>query len=208
MKPFLSQRVTTQETESIPPFPGSRTVESRSGAVAVVNRSVSTPRSSNRTCGFPASGFRTKVISCFRPREVGCGSRQPHQPQRPVKVFVRITASAGTSDFMFPTQPLTQPMSAMSVHCAIDFAHRSKAKVIAPASKQRIEFFYLLGRFAAQCPALCLLANSLDNPGIFFVLGCVPIYSRRSWSSSIAQSGIPGSRRTPRALYTDGSSQC
>ena len=130
-----------------------------------MRRSVSTPRSSNRTCGFPASGFRTKVISCFRPREVGCGSRQPHQSQRPVKVFVRITASSGTSDFMFPTQPLTQPITAMSVHCAIDFAHRSKAKVIAPTPKQRIEFFYLLGRFAAQCPALRLLANSLDNPG-------------------------------------------
>ena len=132
----------------------------------LVSRSVSTPRSSNRTCGFPASGFRTKVISCFRPREVGCGCRQPYQPQRPVKVFVRIAASSGTLDFMFPTQPpLTQPITAMSVHCAIDFAHRSKAKVIAPASKQRIEFFYLLGRFAAQCPALRLLANSLDNPG-------------------------------------------
>ena len=98
----------------------------------LVSRSVSTPRSSNRTCGFPASGFRTKVISCCRPREVGCGCRQPYQPQRPVKVFVRITASSGTSDFMFPTQPLTQPMSAVSVHCAISFAHRSKAKVIAP----------------------------------------------------------------------------
>ena len=115
-----------------------------------MRRSVSTPRSSNRTCGFPASGFRTKVMSCFRPREVGCGSRQLHQSQRSVKVFVRITASSGTSDFMFPTQPLTQPITAMSVHCAIDFAHRSKAKVIAPTPKQRIEFFYLLGRFAAQ----------------------------------------------------------
>ena len=174
-----------------------------------MRRSVSTPRSSNRTCGFPASGFRTKVMSCFRPREVGCGSRQLHQSQRSVKIFVRITASSGTSDFMFPTQPLTQPITAMSVHCAIDFAHRSKAKVIAPTPKQRIEFFYLLGRFAAQCPALRLLANSLDNPGksssCWVAYRYIPV---RAWSSSIAQSGIPGSRRTPRALYTDGSSQC
>jgi hypothetical protein len=28
-------------------------------------RSVSTPRSSNRTCGFPASGFRTRVLYAF-----------------------------------------------------------------------------------------------------------------------------------------------
>ena len=168
----------------------------------LVSRSVSTPRSSNRTCGFPASGFRTKVISCFRPREVGCGSRQLHQSQRSVKVFVRITASSGTSDFMFPTQPLTQPITAMSVHCAIDFAHRPKAKVIAPASKQRIEFCYFLGRLAAQCPALRLLANSLNNPGNLLRAGVAYRYIPvRSWSSSTAQSDIPGSRRTPRALY-------
>ncbi len=30
---------------------------------------VSSPRSSNRTCGFPASGFRTR--SCLRPRKAG-----------------------------------------------------------------------------------------------------------------------------------------
>jgi len=41
------------------------TVESRKGAVALrrwANGSVSLPRSSNRTCGFPASGFPTGFI--------------------------------------------------------------------------------------------------------------------------------------------------
>ena len=81
---------------------------------------------------FPASGFRTKVMSCFRPREVGCGSRQLHQSQRSVKVFVRITASSGTSDFMFPTQPLTQPITAMSVHCAIRLCSQVQGKSNCP----------------------------------------------------------------------------
>src|SRR3954454_1068914 len=41
--------------------PNAATVESRTGAVAwaMRQRSVSRPRSSNRTCGFPASGFPT-----------------------------------------------------------------------------------------------------------------------------------------------------
>jgi transposase-like protein len=54
-----------------PPWAGARrgvgiTVESRKGAVAVrrlANGSVSLPRSSNRTCGFPASGFPTGFIA-------------------------------------------------------------------------------------------------------------------------------------------------
>src|SRR5512132_4202583 len=38
-------------------------VESRKGAVAAFGGSVSPPRSSNRTCGFPASGFPTGFIA-------------------------------------------------------------------------------------------------------------------------------------------------
>src|SRR5271155_5144040 len=46
------------------------TVESRKGAVSL-ERSVSPPRSSNRTCGFPASGFPTGFMA---------GSRQDALP--------------------------------------------------------------------------------------------------------------------------------
>jgi len=41
------------------------TVESRKGAVSLP-RPVSPPRSSNRTCGFPASGFPTGFIASIR----------------------------------------------------------------------------------------------------------------------------------------------
>ena len=41
------------------------TVESRRSAVSLV-RPVSPPRSSNRTCGSPASGFPTGFIACIR----------------------------------------------------------------------------------------------------------------------------------------------
>src|SRR3954452_6065545 len=56
------------------PTPGGHTlavcrlVESRNGAVAARfrNSPVSVPRSSNRTCGFPASGFWTDFVTCTR----------------------------------------------------------------------------------------------------------------------------------------------
>ena len=38
---------------------------------------VSSPRSSNRTCGFPASGFRTR--SCLRPRKARSQSLKPSE---------------------------------------------------------------------------------------------------------------------------------
>jgi hypothetical protein len=45
-------------------------------------RPVSQPRSSNRTCGFPASGFPTDFIADSR-TGVTCPALQPEQPQFP-----------------------------------------------------------------------------------------------------------------------------
>src|SRR4051812_21175548 len=68
-----------------PSVPVAKVVESRTGAVAwaMRQRSVSRPRSSNRTCGFPASGFPTG----FSPRHTagrqdergGAEARQAHR---------------------------------------------------------------------------------------------------------------------------------
>ena len=46
----------------------------RSGPQSGSRGHVSSPRSSNRTCGFPASGFRTR--SCLRARKAHCFPRQ------------------------------------------------------------------------------------------------------------------------------------
>ena len=46
----------------------------RSGPQSGSHGHVSSPRSSNRTCGFPASGFRTR--SCLRARRAQCVPRQ------------------------------------------------------------------------------------------------------------------------------------
>ncbi len=61
---------------------------SSDGASRAQPCSVSTSRSSNRTCGFPASGFRTRW-SRVRSRKVACPRLELHQPQRLVQVLVR-----------------------------------------------------------------------------------------------------------------------
>jgi hypothetical protein len=50
--------------------------------------SVSTPRSSNRTCGFPASGSRTRC-SCVRTRALTRTAYEFAQPAGAVQVWVR-----------------------------------------------------------------------------------------------------------------------
>jgi hypothetical protein len=57
------------------------------GASITVPCSVSTSRSSNRTCGFPASGFRTRTHA-FRPRNVAVAQSQLDKPQFFMQVFV------------------------------------------------------------------------------------------------------------------------
>src|ERR1700751_223664 len=68
------------------PSRGKPRVESRSGAVT--ESSVSRSRSSNRTCGSPASGFRTRVLLSLCPRQVGLKVGQPDYPQLLIKIGV------------------------------------------------------------------------------------------------------------------------
>ena len=53
-------------------------VESRTGAVSTPGRSVSRPRSSNRTCRFPASGFPTGFVA------------DPRRPKGPLRRAVQL----------------------------------------------------------------------------------------------------------------------
>src|ERR1700749_4085174 len=85
------------------------TVESRSGAVT--ESSVSRSRSSNRTCGSPASGFRTRVLLSLCPRQVGLKVGQPDFPQLLIKIVVGKVFLDPYPYLMLSSQPVAQPMS-------------------------------------------------------------------------------------------------
>src|SRR4030095_12403721 len=134
-------------------------------------RSVSTPRSSNRTCGFPASGFRTKVDSCGRPREVGGRFGEADQAERLVEILVGVRSSPGSAHFVFTTQPLAQPMAGMRVHRPIGFADGAKAEVLAPSAQQSVELADHLGSFVDETTPFRQLADSLGYPCDFLPTG-------------------------------------
>ena len=65
---------------------------------------VSSPRSSNRTCGFPASGFRTR--SCLRTRKAHGRSRQAHEAVFAMLPLVREVHSLPDLHLVLSTEPL------------------------------------------------------------------------------------------------------
>src|SRR5215469_12318934 len=122
-------------------------VESRSGAVTLDAVPFPDPAHQTGRADFPHRGFRTKVQSCFRPREVARCLFQSDQPECLVEILVGIGAGASSLVLVFGAQPLSQPISAMGIHRAVGFADRAKAEIVAPARYQRVEFPYLFARF-------------------------------------------------------------
>src|SRR5215218_6866999 len=69
--------------------------------------SVSTPRSSNRTCRFPASGSRK--TSRLHPRHAAPKRAQAYEPEVPVKLREWIGPALASPDVVLDAQPPTQP---------------------------------------------------------------------------------------------------
>ena len=65
------------------------------------------PRSSNRTCEFPAYGFRTR--SCLRARKTHCLPRQVHEAVIFPQPLVREAHKAPGPHLVLSTEPLAQP---------------------------------------------------------------------------------------------------
>ena len=88
------------------------------------------PRSSNRTCRFPASGFPMR--SCLRPRKAL--GRWPKADKTVVlpQPFVRKAHLLPAPHLVLPTQPLSQPLRRVSIDRAIRPADLAKTEVLGP----------------------------------------------------------------------------
>src|SRR6516164_10687920 len=94
---------------------------------------VSTPRSSNRTGGFTASGSRTKV-ACLRPQQASRKLRERDQTQLLVQDPVRVGAVPASRHLVLPTEPPTEPVTHVPIHAVIDATHRTEAEVVGPTA--------------------------------------------------------------------------
>jgi hypothetical protein len=106
-------------------------VESRSGAVAW--GSVSTPRSSNRTGRFPASGFRTRRFTRSLTNRPALRSRETVEPELPVEVGVGEACLPATTHPILRAQPLTHPVADMLGHRLVRLTESPDAEVVGPA---------------------------------------------------------------------------
>src|SRR5450759_2256639 len=114
-------------------------VESRMGAVAwaIRHRPVSHPRSSNRTCGFPASGFPTGFIvdsQTHAPRPLE--SHHPHRTEHP---FLRELAGALRRHLVTPPQKVPHFVIDMLLNRPVGLARGTAAEVCSPAFQYLIQ---------------------------------------------------------------------
>src|SRR5271155_6252344 len=77
-----------------------------------------TPRSSNRTCGFPCIRLSDKT-SRLRPRHVVSKPGQTHEPEGLVEVREWIAAALASSGLVLEAQPPAQPHRCVAIERAI-----------------------------------------------------------------------------------------
>ena len=88
----------------------------------MARRSVSTPRSSNWTGGFPASSFRTRRLTRSPTNSLPLRSLKLDKAQLLVKVSVRVALLCRTLHLELHAQPLAYPLADMGVDASVGFA--------------------------------------------------------------------------------------
>ena len=102
------------------------------------------PRSSNWTCGYPASSFPTK--SCPRPRKaLGLRRKVDQAVERP-QPMVREAHVLPFPDLVLPTEPLSQPFRRVRIECRVGGADLSEVIVVRPAGQHPVQALHLLSR--------------------------------------------------------------
>jgi hypothetical protein len=108
--------------------------------------SVSRSRSSNRTGAINASGSRRKH-HCFSHEKLRFRSASRTRPNLPCrKDCARIFPKHRLLHFVFGTQPLTQPLTVMSIYCLIGFADWPEAETVGPTAHHLVELRHHLSR--------------------------------------------------------------
>src|SRR5476649_1385742 len=106
-------------------------VESRRGAVANV-RSVSPPRSSNRTCGFPASGFPTGFMTGSRHDALSPAMAQPGHSESAKHCILRERPGASRGHLVASNERVTHAVVDVRLDHPVRDVMRPWAEVAAP----------------------------------------------------------------------------
>ena len=107
------------------------------------NHSVSTSSSSNRTCGFPASGSRTRRHA-FTHGSPAPKSGQADEPEVPVEVREGIRPAPASPDLVLVAQPPAQPRSGVVVERTVGPVGRPYPRVVRPAAQGAVQLLHQL----------------------------------------------------------------
>ena len=100
--------------------------------------SVSTSRSSNRTCGFPASGSRTRTHA-FAHAARRAITQSGRAPIAVYRYASEKRASPRPASLCFRRTPLAEPLEDVGVHGSIGPADRAQREVIRPAREHAVD---------------------------------------------------------------------
>ena len=98
------------------------------GASVLTMATFPRPRSSNWTCGIPATSLPTR--SCLRPRKALGLRRKVYQAIDRPQPFVREARVLPALDLVLPTEPLSQPLRRMRIQCRVGGADLSEVIVV------------------------------------------------------------------------------
>src|SRR5216683_1629263 len=101
------------------------------------------PRSSNRTCRFPASGSRTRT-SRLHPRHVVPKPAQAYEPEVPVKVREWIRPALASSDLVLEAQPPAQPHGGVVVDRPVRLGGGAYFEVVRPSAQRAVQLLHHL----------------------------------------------------------------
>ena len=160
------------------------------------------PRSSNRTCGFPASG--SQPGSCLRPRKVSRLQPKAHEAVISPQPLVGEAHVVSRPRLVLPPEPLSQPPGRVHVHGLLGRADLSEVEVVRPPGHHPVEALHDLFSGPSRVPPVRLLADpAADVPNIRLVRPGtdVPASVRRTIVPADAvseDSHPPGKRAFPR----------
>ena len=106
--------------------------------------SVSSRRSSNRTCRFPASGSRTR--SCLRPRKARRTHRKAGEPVLLPEPLVRESHVSPGPHLMLATEPLAQPPGGVLVNRRVCRPDLPQDEIVRPAGQQPVQAHHDIAR--------------------------------------------------------------
>ena len=98
---------------------------------------VSSPRSSNRACGFPAHGSRTR--SCLHPRRAGRARCKASEAMLSPELLVPVSHMITGSHLVLATSPLEEPLDGVPVDRGVGRLDLAQDEVVRPSEHESVE---------------------------------------------------------------------